>query len=322
MKKIIVWMYRNDNGDQPLLKLTALLKAHGMQVFCDFDMGACHVLNGEVFTSCGVNLSGFDCLYHMNADEQTDHQADILRAISDSNVSVINDCRSYFYCQDKFRTNNLLRRSGFCVPDAMLLAKGVGRPLIDRVFKRWRALLVKPRTGHGAKGIIKFTDPEQFYDWLEGACGDTSSVYIERFVEFADKDFRVEVFNGEVLGGYSRRRKHSYKTNISSGGEMTPANIRPYADLAVSAAKVLGVTGTVIDMVDGTIDGRTYILEVNPLLGIFVESAMMAGTKMIPKKAHPSYAYDDKKIEKIAHYIISCVSTKNDEFSSDSSHHD
>ena len=45
------------------------------------------------------------------------------------------------------------------------------------------------------------------------------------------------------------------------------------------------------------------MLEVNPLLGIFVESAMRAGTKIPETEPDQRYSYDSLKLHAIASYI-------------------
>ncbi|WP_434677448.1 ATP-grasp domain-containing protein [Pseudomonas sp. R1-18] len=303
--KVALWMYRNDNGLIPQNLLRARLENCGAEVFSEVDLRSCYVFNGLVFTKEGINLSKFDCLFHMNADDQSDHQLDVLKALEDSGVRVLNNYADFAACQDKFATNNLLRRLGFSVPESMLIGSDTDERIVRKVFSDWKSVLVKPRRGHGAKGIIKFDDCEQFMDFLGAAGHYASNMYLEQYIEFGDSDIRVEVFNGKVLGGYSRRKRHSYKTNISAGGVMTPADISGEIALALAVAEKTRVTGTIIDMVKSVKDARTYILEVNPSLGIFVESAMMAGTRMAPEKADPSYSYDHAKINAIAEHILS-----------------
>jgi ribosomal protein S6--L-glutamate ligase len=309
---VAVWMYGNDNGHIPRARLLERLHALGLQVLHDFDMRACHVLNGRVYTACGRCLSDVDVLFHMNADEQTPHQEDILRAVEASGVTVINDCAAFFRCKDKFVANAQLRRHGVQVPESALLGPQTARPVVDELFRRWGALVYKPRGGHGAVGIVRFTDPEQFTDFLQATEGLYANYYVEQFIEFGEMDSRVEVYGGRVVGGYSRHKRHSFKTNISSGGRMMPREIREEAKVAVAAARALQIDGTVVDMVQSRHDGRFYVLEVNPLLGIFVESAMRAGTKMEVTEPDPAYCYDDAKIEEIANHIDTALRARRD----------
>ncbi|WP_218190837.1 RimK family alpha-L-glutamate ligase [Pseudomonas sp. SID14000] len=302
-RSVVLWMYENDNGFIPRQQLCELLEEKGFVVFSDFDMRKCHVISGKVYTACGRCLSEFDALFHMNADEQSPYQADILRALQDSGVAVVNECFSFFNCRDKFKANQLLRLHGVNVPDSALLGAQVDHAVIHQLFARWGSLVYKPRSGHGAVGVIRFGTAEQFVDFIQATSHFLGDYYVEQFIEFGDYDCRVEIFNGEVMGGYSRKKKHSFKTNISAGGEMTPRDLGEEVEVALKAAQVLGINGTIVDMVQSTADGQFYVLEVNPLLGIFVESAMRAGTKMPDTEPDERYSYDRLKLSSIASYI-------------------
>lgn len=302
-RSVILWMYENDNGHVPKRVLRQLLEDKGFVVFSEFDMRECYVISGKVYSACGRCLSDFDALFHMNADEQSAYQADILRALQDSGVNVVNECISFFNCRDKFKANQLLRQQGVTVPDAALLGTSVADSVIHELFARWGSLVYKPRSGHGAVGIMRFVDAEQFIDFIQATSHFLSDYYVEQYIEFGDYDRRVEIFNGELMGGYSRKKKHSFKTNISAGGEMTPRILGAEVDVALEAAKVLGINGTIVDMVQSSADGKFYVLEVNPLLGIFVESAMRAGTKMPDTEPDQRYSYDRLKLDSIAGYI-------------------
>lgn len=302
-RSVIVWMYENDNGHIPRQALCHLLEDKGFVVFFEFDMRECYVVCGKVYSACGRCLSDFDVLFHMNADEQSPYQADILRALQDSGLDVVNECSSFFNCRDKFKANQLLRQHGVTVPNSALLGATVADSVIYELFSRWGSLLYKPRSGHGAVGIVRFTDAEQFIDFIQATRHLLVDYYVEQYIEFGGYDYRVEIFNGEVIGGYSRKKKHSYKTNISAGGEMTPRVLGAEVNVAREAAKVMRINGTIVDMVQSSADDKFYVLEVNPLLGIFVESAMRAGTKMPETEPDQRYSYDSLKLHAIANYI-------------------
>lgn len=310
VRSVAIWMYQNDNGHIPLAQLSERLIERGIEVYSDFDMRHCHVLNGLVYDASGVCLSEFDVLFHMNADEQSYFQQDVLQAIENSGVKVVNDCTSFFQCKDKFAANTRLRQHGVRVPEAVLLGPSMTRECVDNIFLAWGSLVYKPRSGHGAVGVIRFADAEGFWDFFQATKSHFSDYYLERFIDFGDSDLRVEILDGKVLGGYSRMKQHSFKTNISSGGKMMPTVIGVEAEVALAAAKALGINGTIVDMVESRVDGQIYVLEVNPLLGIFVESAMRAGTKMPVTEPHPGYSYDSNKIDAIVAYIESICSTE------------
>ena len=127
----------------------------------------------------------------------------------------------------------------------------------------------------------------------------------EKYIEFEEHDYRVEIFDNEVIGSYCRGKNGSYKTNISSGGKMLAISVdNEFKNIALKAAKILNITTTIVDMIRSEKDGKIYVLEVNPIMGIFLEEAMRAGTKMDVQKDIPEqFKTDDLKIEKIINYI-------------------
>jgi ribosomal protein S6--L-glutamate ligase len=267
------------------------------------------VIDGQVFTPSGQNLSALSVLYHMNADEQSAHQNDILRAIENSGVTVINTWGAFMACRDKFFANQILRQNGICVPPSALLPSTASAESIHRIFDQFGGRVIfKPRDNHGAVGIMMFTHYEEFVDFIQATKGSFTSYYIEKFIDFGAHDYRVEIFNGAVIGGYSRGKAHRLKTNISQGGAMLP--IQPnkeHQTIALAAAQALGITTTIVDMIQSLEDGQTYVLEVNPIMGIFVEAGMRAGTKTTETEPHPGYSNDDRKLACLTDYLVQCV---------------
>lgn len=302
--RIAIWMYKNDGGFIPRDYLIQYFKSLGYEVFCDFNMRECHVINGSVFTKCGVNLSSYDLLFHMNADDQSDFQIDILKAVEDSGVQVVNDTNSYSICRDKFKTNQLLRNAGLKVPNSVLLGVNASKLMVESIFDKFESVVYKTLHGHGASGIIKFNDAETFWDFYETTKLHFSHYYLEEFINFGDSDIRIEIVDGEIVGGYSRKKSHSYKTNIATGGKMIPRKMAIEGEIALSAAKTLKISSTIIDMVQSIYDDHIYILEVNPLLGIFVESAMRNTTKMVHTEPEKEYSYDQVKLESLKKLIV------------------
>ncbi|MCG8417214.1 MAG: hypothetical protein MJE77_04630 [Proteobacteria bacterium] len=301
-----LWMYRNDGGMAILDRLRGQLTEAGYRVVWDFDMRQCYVLEGRVYTVDGFDLSSLDILYHMNIDEHNPYQIEILRALELSGVNVFNDWNAFTTARDKFHTNAILRRNGLHVPPAALLHKSTKRSFIDRLFELWGRVVYKPRQNHGAIGVMLFDTAEMLWDFILTTRPYVDSYYFEKYIPFGEHDYRVEIFNNEVIGGYSRRRNHRFKTNVTQGGAMLP--IPPTTErqqIALRAAKILNVTTTIVDMIESIDNGQTYILEVNPIMGIFVESAMRAGTKMPVTEPDPAYSNDEKKLACLVQYINS-----------------
>lgn len=305
MKKVGLWMYENDNGINIKKKLIPMLKKKGYEIYDKFDMRECYMKNGKVYSLEGYCISDLDILYHMNADEQNNFQNDILKMIEKSGVHVFNSFSSFENCKDKPITNLILRKNGVLVPRSYLINNNITFDFAKQIFNEFKnGIVVKPRKSHGGKGVIKFVDLETFWDFYIATKSCFSDYYIEEYIEFDNHDYRVEIFNKKVVGEYCRGKNGTYKTNISSGGTMLAIEVgEEFEKIAKKSAEILNITTTIVDMVKDR-EGKIYVLEVNPIMGIFTEEAMKAGTKMsiqanIPKQ----FKNDDIKMQEIVNYI-------------------
>ncbi len=309
---IALWMYKNEGGDKIQNALKLNLENKGHVVINNFDMRDCYFFEGQVYTRCGQNLSKVDLIYHMNADEQTLHQNEILRALEQLSVTVINNWNAFSQAKDKFTANLLLKKNGVLVPNAGLIPTSMVDSIAKRIFSEWGQVLVKPRSNHGGKGILKFQTASDFIDFIQAMNPHVYNYYLEKYIDFDDHDYRVEVFQGKVVGGYCRTKIHSYKTNIACGGLMTPKQPPiEFQTIAQSAANILGIDTTIIDMVQSTQDGKIYVLEVNPIMGIFVEAGMKSGEKSIITEIDPVFANDNLKLDLLTNYLDNVIQMKN-----------
>lgn len=305
MKKVGMWVYTNESGDLIQNRIAEKLEKKGVKVIHNFDMRKCYLYDGKILTENNDNLCELDAFYHMNADEQTPFQTDLLKILSLSGVKVFNGYNEFMMAQDKMATNFLLRKAGLNVPPAMLIGPGFDKERISKIIDEWGSILVKPRRNHCGVGIMKFDSFEAFYDFYLATDCFYTDYYIEKYIDFGDNDFRVEVFDGKAIGGYSRQKRHSFKSNVGSGGKMLDIPVQEeHKEIAIKAAKTIGITTTIVDMIRSKEDDKIYILEVNPIMGIFVEAGMRSGDRMpVYEKLPEQFCYDEKKIDLIVDYF-------------------
>lgn len=309
--KIALWMYRNEGGNKVQHALKLKLEEKGHQVINDFDMRECYYLDGNIYTKSGINLSKVDVLYHMNADEQNEHQNEILQALELSSVTVVNCWKGFSRAKDKFITSLLLKKHGICVPPSALIPKQMTLALAKRLFDEWGQVLFKPRSNHGGKGIVRFQDPSHFMDFVETMNPYITNYYLEKYIDFDKHDYRVEIVKSNIIGGYSRSKTHPFKTNIACGGLMTP--ITPPIEcqkIALKATEIIGIDASIVDMVKSKQDNNFYVLEVNHSIGIFVEAGMLSGEKSIITEIDPVFANDNLKLNAISEYLDRLIQEK------------
>lgn len=301
---IALWMYKNDGGDRIQHALKDKLEEKGYKIINDFDMRDCYYFENKILTKCGQNLLDIDLLYHMNADEQTLHQNEILHALDQLSIPVVNHWDAFSKSKDKFLTNLRLKKHGILTPPSALVSTSMIASVIHQIFYSWKTVLFKPRSNHGGKGIVKFERVDQFLDFTQTMNPYLNNYYLEKFIPFGAHDYRVEIIDGKVVGGYCRTKVHAFKTNVSSGGLMT--GIMPdddCKDIAIKAAHVMGIETTIVDMLRSNEDGKIYVLEVNPILGIFVEAGIKAGEKSVVTDIHPVFANDEIKLNYLSNYL-------------------
>ena len=305
-KKIIaLWMYRNDGGDVIQRELKKRLEESGASVINDFDMRECYCLNGRIFTKKGFDLSSVDVFYYMNADDQSVFQNDILRALELSGVRIINSWDAFYTAKNKFMTNVLLKKHGLNVPPSLFVNSKQAKIFAEKIITDWKKILIKPVSRHGGKGIVIFDNPEQFIDFIEATQDCFDSYYIEKFIPFEKHDYRVEILNGKVIGKYCRACNHSYKTNVTLGGNYL--SLVPSTDfdfIALKAAKILRIQNTIVDMLKSLEDDQIYIIEVNYLLGAFTEAYIKYSGKLKNQKVFSSVKYDNKKLDALANFLL------------------
>ncbi|WP_103258044.1 ATP-grasp domain-containing protein [Tabrizicola aquatica] len=303
MAEIGLSMYDNDGGASIEARLTARLEALGHRVVGKIDMRESATRDGRVFTQDGRDLSALDVFFYMDADRQSPNQADQLHALERSGVRVVNTPGAYDAARDKPTANQMLRNAGISVPRSVLLTPRALARDAAALIRDWGSLVVKPRTRHGGYGIVRFTDAGQLADFCQIETG-VDNYYCEEFIPFGDLDMRVEIAAGTGIGGYSRRRTHAFKTNVSSGGIMTPnPPDTALRGLAEDAARAIGLEYSIVDFLRDERNGRVTVVEVNPILGIFVEEAMRVSPKTSLREVDPSYALDARKLEILTDHL-------------------
>jgi ribosomal protein S6--L-glutamate ligase len=309
MKKIGLWIHENDNGNIITQKLTKLLQSMKIEVVLLPDLRKCICKNGQVLGPQGENLAALDLIYHMNIEGETPHQQDILKSLEVLGVLVVNSTNAYRLGGDKFLANLILRKNGITVPDSMLLTSTIPYSQLVETFKEWKQVVLKPRFSYGGKGILKFNDVDQFWDFITSTSHIYHNYYIERFVPFQNNDYRIEVIDGNCVGSYSRGLSHGFKTNMTSQKKSEDGIFLKYecSDLekvsAIKAVQHLGLDCSIVDFIRSSIDGKFYILEVNCILGIFVEAANQArGIIPLEQDAY-KFASDNHKLEFLSQFL-------------------
>ena len=305
-----LWMYRNQGGDGIEARLKKELEAHDIFVVNDFDLRRCYSENGKIITENGFDLTCVKLLYHMNADEQTPYQIHILEALANTGIRLVNSWQAFSAASDKFIANLLMRNAGVRVPPSAIFSGQTSKEVVKKTISTWKSAIVKPRFSYGGKGILKFDNVSSLIDFIQATKDFYVDFYIEKYIPFTERDYRVEIVGGEYVGSYSRGLLHSFKTNMSAAEKSSDGvflkNLpdQKQIELATASAHAVGLDATIVDMVKSLEDDEFYVLETNCMLGVFVQAAnALIGIRPADPTAY-DYASDDIKLKKLAQFLI------------------
>ena len=262
-RKIGMWLYTNNGGDKIAKKIIKKLKERDIDTINDINLRHAIAKNGHIIHN-GIKLDKLDLFFSYNAGEQTQYQTYLYKALNYA-IPMINSYKSFSLTEDKFHTSFVLRSNGVKTADYKLCHRDDGFHL-KKIIKAWDKMVYKPTDGWGGVGLTKIED-ESSLDMLMPFLNqmDLRYFYVEKFIDYDNTDFRVDIVDGEFVGCYGRKAsKTDWRTNVTSGGTVF---IREPNDdiinIATKAAKVCGVDIAGVDIIYDRAKEEYIVLEVN-----------------------------------------------------------
>ncbi|MGZ6728624.1 MAG: ATP-grasp domain-containing protein, partial [Gaiellaceae bacterium] len=176
-------------------------------------------------------------------------------------VSVLNPTKALLVAHDKFRTAHALEAAGLPHPQTALMREGEPSPLEP-------PLVLKPRFGSWGRDVFRCRDRAE----LERRLAQVSErpwfrrhgALLQELLPVNGYDLRLIVAAGKVVGAGKRvAARGNWRTNISLGGTLRPADPPPAAKaLASAAAAAVGTNLVGVDLMPLPGGGFT-ILELN-----------------------------------------------------------
>lgn len=298
-----MWMYHNCGGDLIEQALIDGLRQRDIQVMNNLALQSAIARNGTILCR-GVEMEFLDLYFSYNAGQQTQYQVYLYEMLNMS-VPCINSFEAFSLSEDKFRTSHLLNRNGVTTADYQLCDRH-DIDSVKAVLKEWGGQAIyKPTEGWGGKGIVKIESEaalEMLLPFLNSS--NLRYFYLERFIDYDNTDFRVDVVNGEVVGCYGRQAPlDSWKTNITGGGSII---LREPNDevvrLAIRAAKLTGLDIAGVDLIFDRRRQQYIVLEVNGIPAFAT-----------PEQERIGLNFNALKIEKIVNLIEQKIKGVNNE---------
>ncbi|HEA71177.1 MAG TPA: RimK family alpha-L-glutamate ligase [archaeon] len=188
---------------------------------------------------------------------------DILRAIEECDVKLINSRESLEIASDKFLTSIFLEKHKIPTPKTIICEDP--NKALDAFEELGADCVYKPLFGSKGVGITRLND-KAFAENVIYTLGRLNKIfYLQEFIEHHNRDIRILVMGNRVVAGMYRVGD-DWKTNIYTGAKAKPLEVsKELENLAIKAAQV---TKTAIAGVDIVESDRGYlVLEVNSIPG-------------------------------------------------------
>ena len=159
----------------------------------------------------------------------------------------------------------------------------------------WKKMVYKPVDGWGGIGLTKIENEatlDVLMPFLNQA--DLRFFYVEKFIDYDNSDFRVDIVDGQYISCYGRKApKDSWKTNVTSGGSVFLREPNDeLVDLAKKAAAAVGADIAGVDIIYDREKEEYVVLEVNGIPAFAT-----------PEQEKMGLDFNDKKIELIVNMI-------------------
>ena len=291
-RQIGMWLYENGGGDKIQKKIIKKLKNRDIDVIAGLNLRNALAKNGKIYHNDTI-LTDLDLFFSYNAGEQTQYQVFLYQALNRI-IPMINSFDSFSLTEDKFQTSFLLRNNGVATPDYKLCHRDDSHQL-KKIIKKWDKMVYKPTDGWGGVGLTKIEN-EATLDTLLPFLNqmDLRFFYVEKFIDYDNTDFRVDIVDGEFVSCYGRKASGTdWRTNVTSGGSvfMREANDE-IIDVAIKACKATGVDIGGVDIIYDREKEEYIVLEVNGIPAFAT-----------PEQEKMGLDFNDKKIDLIVDLI-------------------
>lgn len=288
-----MWMYQNSGGDRIQQKMIDLLRERDISCVTDLNLRYAVAKNGKILCRNTI-MEDLDLFFSYNAGEQTQYQVYLYEMINHF-IPTINSYEAFDISEDKFKTAHLLKRNGINTADYMLCHRDDVQGLRD-ILREWGGKVVyKPTDGWGGMGLVKIEN-EAALDMLLPFLNQTDIryFYVERFIQYDNTDFRIDIVDGELVACYGRKApKDNWKTNITSGGTiiLREANDE-VVEIAKKAADICKLDIAGVDLIYDQEREEYVVLEVNGIPAFAT-----------PEQEEMGLDFNDRKIDLIVNLI-------------------
>ena len=213
----------------------------------------------EMLDPYGALVRGFGAA----ATQKIFFRLDLLNAMEEYGLKLINSRESLEIASDKFLTSIYLDRHNIPTPKTIICENS--NDALDSFEELGGDVILKPLYGSKGIGITRIND-RGFAENVIYSLGQLNDVfYIQEFIKHNNRDIRVLVLGNKAIAGMYRV-SNNWKTNIHSGATMKPIELtKEIKNLALKAAKITKTEIAGVDIVES--EKGLLVLEVNSIPG-------------------------------------------------------
>ncbi|MFX1328370.1 MAG: RimK family alpha-L-glutamate ligase [Promethearchaeota archaeon] len=188
---------------------------------------------------------------------------DILRAIEEYDVKLINSRESLEIASDKFLTSIFLERYHISTPKTIICEDA--QKALQAFDDLGGDCVLKPLYGSKGIGITRLNDKAFAENVIYSLAQLNQVFYLQEFIHHQNRDIRVLVLGDKAIAGMYRV-SDSWKTNIYSGAKAKPIELtHELKELAIKAAKITKTEIAGVDILES--EEGFSVLEVNSIPG-------------------------------------------------------
>jgi len=297
-RKIGMWLYQNGGGDKIQKKIIKKLQEREIDVTPGVNLRDAIAKNSHILWK-DQKLDKLDLFFSYNAGEQTQYQMYLAKALNHV-VPMINSFEALELTEDKFQTSFLLRRNGVQTADYKLCHRDDTHHL-KTIIKKWDKMVYKPTDGWGGVGLTKIENQETL-DMLMPFLNqmDLRYFYVEKFIDYDNTDYRVDIVDGKFVGCYGRKASGTdWRTNVTSGGSVFMREPNDdVINLALKATKITGLDISGVDIIYDRKKEEYVVLEVNGIPAFATPEQEKMGLNFNEKKIDLIVDLIDRKTKK------------------------
>jgi RimK family alpha-L-glutamate ligase len=188
---------------------------------------------------------------------------DILRAIEEYDVKLINSRESLEIASDKFLTSVFLEKHQIPTPKTIICEDP--KSALEAFEELGGDCVFKPLFGSKGIGITRLNDRAFAENVIYSLSRLNEVFYLQEFIEHFNRDIRILVLGNRVVAGMYRV-SDNWKTNIYAGAKAKPLEISDELEnLAIKSAKVTKTEIAGVDIIESS--KGFLVLEVNSIPG-------------------------------------------------------